>query len=149
MKLKIIIYIIINSCLLGNINIQAIELDDIDPFKLSKIMMLPQSNYFKQNRIPIVFNNSREKASEYEDEENRGRLNPSTFTGNMKSSEEFHKGKCKIKEFHYIREIAYTYNPETIIRWESCDALEIDIKKYNVHYFMATSYMQWSLSFII
>ena len=38
MKLKISIYIIINICLLGNINIQAIELDDIDPFKLSKII---------------------------------------------------------------------------------------------------------------
>jgi hypothetical protein len=44
MKFKIIIYIIITSCLLGIINILAIELDDIDPFKLSKIMMLPQSS---------------------------------------------------------------------------------------------------------
>jgi hypothetical protein len=132
MKLKIIIYIIINICLLGNINIQAFELDDIDPFKLSKIMMLPQSSYFKQHRIPIVFNNSREKASEYEDEENRRRMNPSTATGNMKSSEDFHKKKCRLIEFHYIREIAYTYNPETLIRWESCDSLEIDLKKYRL-----------------
>ena len=132
MILKINLFIIINICLLGIFNIQAIELDDIDPFKLSKIMMLPQTNYFKQHRIPLVFNNSSEKASEYMDEENRRRMNPATATINMKSSEEFHKGKCKIKEFHYIREIAYTYYPETIIRWESCDALEIDLKKFKL-----------------
>jgi hypothetical protein len=120
------------SLLCISFQINGIELEDIDPFKISKIMMLPQTDYFKQYRIPIVFNYSSQKESEYENEVNRKMMNPNTSTLNMKSSEEFHKRKCKIKEFHYIREIAYTYNPETLIRWESCDALEIDLKKFKL-----------------
>jgi hypothetical protein len=129
-KLKRFFGIVSLLCISFQIN--GIELEDIDPFKISKIMMLPQTDYFKQYRIPIVFNYSSQKESEYENEVNRKMMNPNTSTLNMKSSEEFHKGKCKIKEFHYIREIAYTYNPETLIRWESCDSLEIDLKKFKL-----------------
>ena len=36
------------SLLCISFQINGIELEDIDPFKISKIMMLPQTDYFKQ-----------------------------------------------------------------------------------------------------
>ena len=108
----------------------AVDLDEIDPMKLPKILMLPQTNYYKENRIPITFIKSEDRKEEFFKKQNRKKYSTSSKKINMKSSEDFHKEKCKIKEFHYIREIAYTYKPDTIIKWESCDALEIEKKRY-------------------
>ena len=121
------IFIIIIFPILNSI---AVDLDEIDPMKLVKIMMLPQTNYYKENRIPITFIKSEDRKEEYSEDQIRKKYKKSSKKINMKSSENFHKEKCKIKEFHYIREIAYTYNPDTIIKWESCDALEIEKRRY-------------------
>ena len=110
--------------------IKAFELENIDPFKLAIIMMLPQTSYYKETRFPVVFTERIERYDEFAKEQRKKNFNPPPAPMNIKSSEDFHKQKCKIKEFYYIREIAYTYNPGTVIKWESCDTLEIEKKKY-------------------
>lgn len=117
---------------LMGIALYAFELDEINPMKLRKVYFLPQTNFYQENRTPLVFTNRKERSKDFVKSMNNKKNSPSSSGKYSKSSEDFHKEKCKIKDFHFMREIAYTYKPETLLRWESCDALEIEIKKYRL-----------------
>ncbi len=106
-----------------------IDYDLLNPFKLQDIFTLPQRFHYHKNRIPLVFTSTESREDAFTGEKRKRKAKTELIHKNTKSSEEFHKSKCGIKEFHSLREIALTYTPETRITWESCERLEIEIKR--------------------
>lgn len=122
-------FVLLTSFSLTVSNLVSIDVEKINPIKLPEIYQLPTTQHYQNYRIPLVFEKTKLREKDFQKKMtikyNASKYKPTV----VKSSEEFKKSKCSNKDFILIREIAYTYNPRTLISWESCEYLEVDIKR--------------------
>lgn len=107
----------------------AISPIDIPIVKLSEVYLLPMNQHYQKNRIPLMFESSRTRPLELERMIKRKQYAQKYKPIEIESVEEDRKSKCGIEDFHYIREIAYNYNHGTLLKWESCENLEVEVKR--------------------
>ena len=70
------------------------ELDEINPMKLRKILFLPQTDFYKESRLPVVFTNRKERYQDFNKTVNNKKSSHSSTSYSSKNSEVFHKEKC-------------------------------------------------------
>lgn len=89
---------------------------------------LPENDYYLKTRIPIVFNFWNERNFMYEEFHHRyEKANEDIEL--LDSPEYFHRDKCAINKFHFMREIALSINKNTLLNWDLCYNLELDKKR--------------------